>query len=164
MRYSRNRRVWYHCRSGKEPGDGFRRDAGNEPQKERNRRRRFRDIGRALCRCSIIADRERCVNPSVCCVAGNRIGSQPSRFRAGRPEGAMEHNRSTTTFIFKASSHHGLSTPWCCLLPFPACAGHGQKARSAQSGTAWPTRMRVDRGSRPTVQIGQHGGIAAKGS
>ena len=51
-----------------------------------------------------------------------------------------------------------------CLLPFPACAGHGQKARSAQSGTAWPTRMRVDRGSRPTVQIGQHGGIAAKGS
>lgn len=137
---------------------------GTNPKKERNRRRRFRDIGRALCRCSIIADRERCVNPSVCCVAGNRIGSQPSRFRAGRPEGAMEHNRSTTTFIFKASSHHGLSTPWWLLAAFPACAGHGQKARSAQSGTAWPTRMRVDRGSRPTVQIGQHGGIAAKGS
>ena len=135
---------------------------GTNPKKERNRRRRFRDIGRALCRCSIIADRERCVNPSVCCVAGNRIGSQPSRFRAGRPEGAMEHNRSTTTFIFKASSHHGVESPW--WLPFPACAGHGQKARSAQSGTAWPTRMRVDRGSRPTVQIGQHGGIAAKGS
>ena len=35
MRYSRNRRVWYHCRSGKEPGDGFRRDAGNEPQKRK---------------------------------------------------------------------------------------------------------------------------------
>lgn len=91
---------------------------GTSPKKERNRRRRFRDIGRALCRCSIIADRERCVNPSVCCVAGNRIGSQPSRFRAGRPEGAMEHNRSTTTFIFKASSHHGLSTPWWLLAAF----------------------------------------------
>lgn len=91
---------------------------GTNPKKERNRRRRFRDIGRALCRCSIIADRERCVNPSVCCVAGNRIGSQPSRFRAGRPEGAMEHNRSTTTFIFKASSHHGLSTPWWLLAAF----------------------------------------------
>lgn len=137
---------------------------GTNPKKERNRRRRFRDIGRALCRCSIIADRERCVNPSVCCVAGNRIGSQPSRFRAGRPEGAMEHNRSTTTFIFKASSHHGLSTPWWLLAAFSGMRRPWAKARSAQSGTAWPTRMRVDRGSRPTVQIGQHGGIAAKGS
>ncbi|MFR0867488.1 MAG: hypothetical protein ACLSGS_00050 [Adlercreutzia sp.] len=99
---------------------------GTNPKKERNRRRRFRDIGRALCRCSIIADRERCVNPSVCCVAGNRIGSQPSRFRAGRPEGAMEHNRSTTTFIFKASSHHGLSTPWW-LLTFRHAPAMGKK-------------------------------------
>ena len=30
----------------------------------------------------------------------------------------MEHNRSTTTFIFKASSHHGLSTPWWLLAAF----------------------------------------------
>lgn len=88
---------------------------GTNPKKERNRRRRFRDIGRALCRCSIIADRERCVNPSVCCVAGNRIGSQPSRFRAGRPEGAMEHNCSITTFDNSASSRRGGRAPWRLL-------------------------------------------------
>ena len=132
---------------------------GTNPKKERNRRRRFRDIGRALCRCSIIADRERCVNPSVCCVAGNRIGSQPDDQKA---------QWNTTAAPLPSSSKQAATTGsrprGGCLLPFPACAGHGQKARSAQSGTAWPTRMRVDRGSRPTVQIGQHGGIAAKGS
>ena len=91
---------------------------GADPKKIRNRWRRFRDNRRACRCCSIIVDRERCVNPSVCCVAGNSIGSQPSRFRAVRPEGAMEHNRSTTTFIFKASSRHGHSAPWWLLAAF----------------------------------------------
>ena len=56
---------------------------GASPKKERNRVRRFRDIGRALCRCSIIANRERCVNPPVRRVIPS-CDAFPSRFRAGR--------------------------------------------------------------------------------
>lgn len=56
---------------------------GASPKKERNRVRRFRDIGRALCRCSIIANRERCVNPPVRRVMPS-CDAFPSRFRAGR--------------------------------------------------------------------------------
>ena len=137
---------------------------GTNPKKERNRRRRFRDIGRALCRCSIIADREGVSTPRF--AALQATASARSRHDSAPDDQKAQWN--TTAAPLPSSSKQAATTGsrprGGCLLPFPACAGHGQKARSAQSGTAWPTRMRVDRGSRPTVQIGQHGGIAAKGS
>ena len=165
MRYSRNRRVWYHCRSGKEPGDGFRRDAGNEPQKRKKPQNGGFVILEELFVVALLSLTGRGVSTPRF-AALQATASARSRHDSAPDDQKAQWN--TTAAPLPSSSKQAATTGsrprGGCLLPFPACAGHGQKARSAQSGTAWPTRMRVDRGSRPTVQIGQHGGIAAKGS
>lgn len=137
---------------------------GASPKKERNRVRRFRDIGRALCRCSIIANRERCVNPP-----GSSGYTELRRLPVTIPRRTKQKAQWITTAASLPSTIQqaavaGAEPRGGCLLPFSACGGHGRIVLSAQSRIAWPTRLRVDRRARPTDRTGQSGGIAAQGS
>ena len=144
------------------------------PEKTRNRRRRFRDIRRAHQCGSIIADRERRVNPSVCRVAGILIGSQLSRFRAERPEGAMERNRNTTFIIAKASGHRGHSAPRRPLAAFYGvrlswagfriCAVRGRMAKRDERRPELSADGRCRSTWEHCGEIGLKGGGAAGGA
>ena len=137
---------------------------GASPKKERNRVRRFRDIGRALCRCSIIANRERCVNPPVRRVIPS-CDAFPSRFRAGRNRrrnGSQLQHHYLRQFSKQPSRGPSPVAAACCHFRHAAVMDESSYPRNRGSLANQVARRSEGSADRPKPD--KSGGIAAQGS
>lgn len=164
MRYSLQWSVWYHCRSRKEPGDGFRRWREQAPKKKETACGGFVILESSL---SLLYYRQ---PGEVCQPPGSSGYTELRRLPVTIPRRTKQKAQWITTAASLPSTIQqaavaGAEPRGGCLLPFSACGGHGRIVLSAQSRIAWPTRLRVDRRARPTrPNRTKRPGLPAQGS